>query len=70
MGYFIGFFLHAGVPISDMGWLCAEIGVGVLVASVVRFAVFYPRPSEALMRTQRSYNARARKIAAIGPRAL
>lgn len=64
VGYFIGFFLHAGVTLGDMGWLSAEIGVGVLVASAIRFAVFYPRPSEALHRTQRSYDARARKIAA------
>jgi uncharacterized membrane protein YgaE (UPF0421/DUF939 family) len=64
VGYFIGFFLHAGVMLGDMGWLSAEIGVGVLVASAIRFAVFYPRPSEALHRTQRSYDARARKIAA------
>jgi uncharacterized membrane protein YgaE (UPF0421/DUF939 family) len=64
VGYFIGFFLHVGVTLGDMGWLSAEIGVGVLVACAIRFAVFYPRPSEALHRTQRSYNARARKIAA------
>ena len=64
VGYFIGFFLHAGVTLGDIGWLSAEIGVGVLVASAIRFAVFYPRPSEALHRTQRSYDARARKIAA------
>jgi uncharacterized membrane protein YgaE (UPF0421/DUF939 family) len=53
-----------GVTLGDMGWLSAEIGVGVLVACAIRFAVFYPRPSEALHRTQRSYNARARKIVA------
>ncbi|HEY1761946.1 MAG TPA: FUSC family protein [Acidimicrobiales bacterium] len=64
MGYFIGFFLHAGVSLSDMGWLSAEVGVGVLVSTAVRFTVFYPRPSEALHRTLRSYNERARKIAA------
>jgi uncharacterized membrane protein YgaE (UPF0421/DUF939 family) len=63
-GYFIGFFLHAGVRLGDMGWLSAEIGVGILVATAVRLTVFYPRPIEALRRTQRSYNARARKIAA------
>jgi hypothetical protein len=64
IGFFIGFFLHAGVTLADMGWLSAEIGVGVVVASAVRFTVFYPQPSDALHRTQRSYNVRARKIAA------
>jgi uncharacterized membrane protein YccC len=63
-GYFIGFLLHAGVNLADMGWLSAEVGVGILVAAIVRFTAFFPRPSETLQRTQRSYNARALKIAA------
>jgi uncharacterized membrane protein YccC len=42
----------------------AEIGVGVLVALVVRFALFYPRPANALRRTQRAYTARASNVAA------
>jgi hypothetical protein len=32
---------------------------------VVRFAFFYPRPAKALARTQRSYAARARKVAGL-----
>jgi uncharacterized membrane protein YgaE (UPF0421/DUF939 family) len=63
MGDFLGYFLHGAVTLSDMGWLVAEIGVGVVVALLVRFALFYPRSAGALRRTQRSYAARARKVA-------
>jgi uncharacterized membrane protein YgaE (UPF0421/DUF939 family) len=62
MGDFFGFFLHGAITMSDLGWLTAEILVGVAVAIVVRFGFFYPRPAKALARTQRSYSARARKV--------
>jgi uncharacterized membrane protein YccC len=62
MGDFLGFFLHAAVSISDLGWLTAEIGVGVATTLIVRFVFFYPHPAKALRRTQRSYAARARKV--------
>jgi uncharacterized membrane protein YccC len=65
VGYFLGFFLHAGVAMGDFGWLAAEIGLGLVVATVVRFALFYPRQQKALERTQRSYDARARKVAGL-----
>lgn len=63
MGVFLGFFLGAGVSLGDLGWLCAELGVGLAVAIIVRFVLFYPHPAKALQRTQRSYAARARKVA-------
>jgi uncharacterized membrane protein YgaE (UPF0421/DUF939 family) len=65
MGFFLGFFLHKAVSMGDLGWLAAEIGVGIGVATAVRFAFFYPRQEKALARIQRSYGARARKIAAL-----
>jgi uncharacterized membrane protein YgaE (UPF0421/DUF939 family) len=65
MGDFFGFFLHGAVTIGDLGWLAAEIGVGLGVAIVIRFALFYPHQRQALDRTQRSYLARARKVAAL-----
>jgi len=65
MGDFFGFFLHSAVTMSDLGWLAAEVGVGLLVAIAVRFALFYPRAAKALARTQRSYTARARKVASL-----
>ena len=64
-GYLIGFLSHAAVRLGELGWLVAEIGVGVAVAIAVRFAFFYPRQARALGRTQRSYTARDRKVAAL-----
>jgi uncharacterized membrane protein YgaE (UPF0421/DUF939 family) len=65
MGDFIGFFLHGAITLGDLGWLAAEIGVGLAVALAVRFALFYPRQAKAVERTQRSFAARARKVAAL-----
>jgi uncharacterized membrane protein YgaE (UPF0421/DUF939 family) len=65
LGDFLGFFLHAAITLGDLGWVAAEIGVGLAVAIVVRFVLFYPRQARALERTQRSYAARARKVVAL-----
>jgi hypothetical protein len=65
VGYFLGFFLHAAVAMGDFGWLTAEVGVGLVVATGVRFVLFYPRQQKALERTWRSYAIRARKVAAL-----
>jgi uncharacterized membrane protein YccC len=65
IGDFFGFFLHGTAPVSDLGWFSAEIGVGLLCALVVRFALFYPRPANALARTQRSFAARTDNVAAL-----
>jgi Fusaric acid resistance protein-like len=65
IGYFIGFSLHSAVMIGDLGWLSAEVGVGLVVAAVVRFAFFYPHQATALTRTRRSFDARARHVASL-----
>jgi uncharacterized membrane protein YccC len=65
IGYFIGFSLHSAVTIGDVGWLAAEIGVALAVVAAVRFSLFYPRQAKALDRTQRSFDARARHVAAL-----
>jgi uncharacterized membrane protein YccC len=65
MGFFFGYFLHGEITAGDLGWVAAALGVGDAVALVVRFALFYPRQAKALQRTQRSYAARARKVAAL-----
>jgi uncharacterized membrane protein YccC len=62
--FVIGVVSHAAVPIGQVGWPVAEIGVGALAALLVRFALFYPRPANALRRTQRAYTARASNVAA------
>lgn len=65
MGDFFGFFLYGAVKLSDLGWLASELGVGLVVAIAVRFGLFYPQQSKALARTQLSYAARARRVAAL-----
>jgi len=62
-GFFFGFFLHAAVTVHDLGWLTAAIGVGLAVAIAVRFLLFFPNQRKALQRTERSFVARARKVA-------
>jgi Fusaric acid resistance protein-like len=65
IGYFVGFSLHSAVTIGDLGWLAAEIGVGLGVVVLVRFVLFYPHPGRALERTRRSFDARARHVSSL-----
>jgi fusaric acid resistance family protein len=64
-GYLFGFLLGSVVTLGDTGWLAAEIGVGIVVAIVVRVGVFHDVSGRALRRTQRSYAARARRLAGL-----
>jgi uncharacterized membrane protein YccC len=63
LGAFLGFFLQDALTVTDIGWLAAEIGLGVAATAVVHFTLFRPRPAAALRRMQRSYWARARHLA-------
>jgi uncharacterized membrane protein YccC len=63
IGYLFGFLLRSVITLGDTGWLTAEIGVGILVAIVVKVGVFHDTSTRALRRTQRSYAARARRLA-------
>jgi hypothetical protein len=65
IGYFVGFSLHSAVTVGDLGWLAAEVGVGLGVVIVVRFVLFYPHPGRALERTRRSFDARARRVSSL-----
>ena len=65
IGYFLGFSLHSAVRIGDLGWLAAEVGVGLGVVAAVRFALFYPHQDRALERTRRSFDARARHVTSL-----
>jgi hypothetical protein len=62
MGAFLGFFIQDYVPLSDFGWLTAEILIGTAGLITVHFAFFRPRPEAAVRRMQRSYTARARAL--------
>jgi hypothetical protein len=61
-GGFIGFFLHAEIPARDIGWIAAELGIGMLAALVVRFGIFRPHNGRTLVRMQRSWVARSRRL--------
>lgn len=63
LGDFLGFFLNGEVSLAGLGWLAAEIGIGVLVAAVAQYTLFFPSRRAALRRMLRSYSARARDIA-------
>ena len=64
-GFFFGFFLHGAVTVHDLGWLTAAIGIGLAVAIAVRFLLFFPNHKRALQRTQRSFVARAQRVAGL-----
>jgi len=64
-GFFFGFFLHGAVTVEDLGWLTAAIGVALAVAIAVRFLFFFPNHKRALQRTQRSFVARAQRVAGL-----
>ena len=63
MGAFLGFFIQDYVPLSEFGWLVAEVLIGTAGVIVVHFAFFRPKPEAAVRRMQRSYAARARGLA-------
>jgi hypothetical protein len=63
IGDFIGFLLHGTLQVGDIGWLAAEVGVAVIALMVVRFVLFYPDTARAVRRLQRSYLARAARLA-------
>jgi uncharacterized membrane protein YccC len=65
IGYFVGFSLHSAVGIGDLGWLAGEVGVGLGIVIVVRFALFYPHPARTLERMRRSFDARARHVTSL-----
>jgi uncharacterized membrane protein YccC len=66
MGDFFGFFLNGELHLSDLGWLSAEIAIGVLVAILAQFTLFYPSRRAALRRMRHSYGVRAREVATAG----
>jgi uncharacterized membrane protein YccC len=64
-GYLFGFLLRSVITVGDIWWLAAEIGVGILVAIIVRVGLFHDTSGRALRRTQRSYAARTRRLAGL-----
>jgi len=62
MGDFFGFFLSSAVHLGDLGWIAAEIGIGVAIAIAAQLTLFFPSRRRALRRMQRSFQARARQV--------
>jgi len=63
MGAFFGYFLGDQLALGDLGWLAAEIALGVSMAVLLRFTVFNRSHRAALRRMIRSYGARFRQVA-------
>ena len=61
-GAFLGFFLHAQIGLGDVGWLAADLAIGVLASLLVRFAFFRPHPERTLARMRRSWESRVRRL--------
>ena len=68
-GYLFGFLLRPLIDVGAIGWLTAEIGVGLAVAIVVKVGVFHEIRGRALRRTQRSYSGRAGRLSALALKA-
>jgi uncharacterized membrane protein YgaE (UPF0421/DUF939 family) len=63
MGVFLGFFIQDYVPMSDFGWLTAEVLIGTAGTLLVHFVFFTPRPKAGVRRMQRAFRARFRALA-------
>lgn len=61
-GGFMGFFLHAEIPPREVGWVAAELLIGVLASTLVRFTLFRPDNGKTLVRMQHSWVARSRRL--------
>src|SRR5438309_9326357 len=69
-GAFLGFLLHAQIGLRDVGWIAADLVIGVLASLVVRFTFFRPHPGRTLTRMRRSWDSRVRRLLALSAAAL
>ena len=69
-GGFLGFFLHAQIGLKDLGWLAADMWIGVLASLLVRFLLLRPSAERTLARMRRSWDARARRLLQLSIEAL
>ena len=61
-GGFLGFFLHREIPLRDLGWLAADVGLGIIASLVVRFTILRTDQEATLDRMRRSWQARATRL--------
>ncbi len=57
-GGFLGFFLHRELAVGDLGWLAADLAMGVGASLLVRLVLLRPEPTRTLLRMRRSWTAR------------
>jgi uncharacterized membrane protein YccC len=69
-GGFMGYFLHPEIPIGNAGWVAAEIAIGGLIALLVRFVLVRPHNGKTLVRMQRAWVARSRRLLDLAERLL
>ncbi len=65
-GAFLGFFLHTELHFSDIWWLAADLGLGIVASLLVRFGLLRTDPEQTLERMRRSWQARAFRLLQLG----
>ncbi len=61
-GGFLGFFLHRELAVRDIGWLAADVGLGIVASLFIRFAVLRTDHERTLDRMRRSWQSRATRL--------
>jgi uncharacterized membrane protein YgaE (UPF0421/DUF939 family) len=61
-GGFLGFFLHTDLAFHDIGWLAADLGLGIVAALFVRFVLLRTDQERTLERMRRSWQSRAARL--------
>lgn len=61
-GALLGYFLHAQLALSNIGWIAAELGIGALASLLARFTILRLDSERSLARISRSQQARTRRL--------
>ncbi|WP_375481708.1 FUSC family protein [uncultured Jatrophihabitans sp.] len=69
-GGFLGFFLHRELTVSDLGWLAADVGLGIVASLLIRFVVLRTDHEGTLDRMRRSWRARAHRLLELSAQAV
>ena len=69
-GGFLGFFLHRELTLHDIGWLAADVGLGIVASLLIRFVVLRTDHERTLDRMRRSWQARATRLLELSAEAL
>lgn len=61
-GAFLGYFLAAQLALTDLGWIAAIMGIGVVASLVARYGLLRQDPHRTLLRMWQSWRARAQRL--------